>query len=171
MRFKRRLVVNLQKIRHMIALANHARLFRRDPQKDVARKQRLLELNGLPSIFVNGPDAGKRGGDLVPPALFHNLLLASRPRMGHEPLQCHFARVGNRASPVNRNAEVNTIPRKIRLAPPPPIRPSLARQPIPSRPATNSTDDSRERRLLFQSDDRDRSQPAPTAKGRQAAGN
>ncbi len=84
---KRFLIEHLEEIGDMVVLARRILLSGFKLKKDVTRKERFLEHNGLAPVFVGGIIAGKSRGDAMSLAVLDKLLLPSRSGMGYEPTQ------------------------------------------------------------------------------------
>ena len=69
----------------MLALQNHAALPGGELEKNVARKQRLLEHDRLAAIFVRRREARQAGGEFFPLAKLQQFFLAARARVGDVP--------------------------------------------------------------------------------------
>jgi hypothetical protein len=83
---KRFLIEHLQQVRHVIVLPHRIRLSSRKLQKNISGEQWLLKGDRFAAIFVRGFIARQRRGNALPRAIFDQLLLSSRFRVGHEPL-------------------------------------------------------------------------------------
>jgi hypothetical protein len=83
---KRFLVEHLQQVRDVIILAHTISLAGCNLQEDIAGKQRLPKHDRLAAIFVCRIVTRQRRGNILPHAIFDQLLLSSRFRVGHEPL-------------------------------------------------------------------------------------
>ena len=81
------LIEHIEQVRHMIVLAQIIFLSGLQLNKDIARKERLLEHDRLASILVRRTAAGQCRGDVLALAMLNNFLLSSRLGMGHEPKQ------------------------------------------------------------------------------------
>jgi hypothetical protein len=79
------LIEDFQQVGDMIILADDGDFRRAELEKDVAGKERFLELDGFAAVFVRGQIARKGGGDALSLAEIHEFFLPTRLGMGHEP--------------------------------------------------------------------------------------
>ncbi|MGD1086372.1 MAG: hypothetical protein ABSA47_16670 [Verrucomicrobiota bacterium] len=81
------LVGDLQQLRQMIALMNFPPLVSGNVEKNITRKERLLENHRFAPILVGGSITGQGGGKTPAFTKLNELLFATRPCMGDKPKQ------------------------------------------------------------------------------------
>ena len=71
----------------MVILTDKSLLCGLQLEKNIARKERLLEHDGFAPILVRRTAAGQRRGDALPLALLGEFIFPSGPRVRHKPRQ------------------------------------------------------------------------------------
>ena len=82
---QRRLIEHFEEIGHMVALQDRILSTGLHLQEDVTGKEGLAKHHGFSPVFMGQIVAGQRGGNPLPRAVFHQLLLPARSGMRDEP--------------------------------------------------------------------------------------